>query len=60
MIDAKRLAEIRADNNELDETVVSYAELLQLVECYEAARAWALDERKGGELLALFPEATNG
>jgi len=43
MIDEKRIAEIRA--NAATCSTVEYAELLELIECYKAARAYANAER---------------
>ena len=76
MITDKRIAEIRDDSYSADRGgPVSRAELLELVECYEAARAYAQASKlwransaiRGRNLsisrealFALFPEATNG
>jgi hypothetical protein len=77
MITDKRLAEIRESHDLLNDSVIdllSSAELLELVQCYEAARAYAQASKlwransaiRGRNLsisrealFALFPEATN-
>jgi hypothetical protein len=46
MIDAKRIAEIRGQAHNF--SFLTHAELLQLVECYEAARAWIEATRRYG------------
>jgi hypothetical protein len=67
MIDDKRLATIRGLAS--DYSVAAYideAELLELVQCYEAARAVTrgydsdLFDAAMDRMFALFPEATNG